>query len=576
MQTRFCRPNFSMVTENSMLRKTVTILLLFLLVLPVNASQPESRTILSSQLARKISHKRLNCSQAHSFSNISALNRSISALPFELDTLSITECGNYLKSIKGQISEPFDKDIVSAVTSYLYINSELYNIPEAEAGCIKLLSSNKQGRFQHLRFQAYLFDQPVYDAYIDVHVDKNKVVRLVNSTLRSISTVSNKIELSPLQAVSRTKKLPGAGMKRSVPEVKSTIYICTGGRARFAYHVNLALSEPLGDWEVIIDAESGAILEKINQMNLLTGYGSVYTLHPEKSKATIESLKYLTHPNLRGRYVIVRNDAGTDSYNEKGIHIHGSDSEHFNEPNMYYYLNTAHDYFISLGHEPVSVPTLAVVNLRNNPDSAYFSPLQQLLAFGSGEKFNDFAREAAVAYHEYSHAVLHSIVKIVYQGESGAINEGQADYFACSLTDSPEIGVWIASKQGKPYLRTLENNLIYPEDMNGKVHNDGQIWSGALWDLRKALGAGITDKLVYRSHHFLASRKPSFMDALNALLLADEDLYSGNHHQQIVSIMSQRGISPENYNGSVITGKEFNRLLLFNHLHDMGLRGSGN
>ena len=37
-------------------------------------------------------------------------------------------------------------------------------------------------------------------------------------------------------------------------------------------------------------------------------------------------------------------------------------------------------------------------------------------------------------------------------------------------------------------LRSDRRHEDYPEDMEGEVHDDGEIWSQALWDINKALG----------------------------------------------------------------------------------------
>jgi hypothetical protein len=45
-------------------------------------------------------------------------------------------------------------------------------------------------------------------------------------------------------------------------------------------------------------------------------------------------------------------------------------------------------------------------------------------------------------------------------------------------------------------LRHVHTNLHYPEDLNGEVHQDGQIWSRALWDNRQALGNVKADTII--------------------------------------------------------------------------------
>jgi Zn-dependent metalloprotease len=235
---------------------------------------------------------------------------------------------------------------------------------------------------------------------------------------------------------------------------------------------------------------------------------------------------------------------------------------------MYNYITTIHDFFKSLGHDKLDRPMKAVVHLGDNYDNAYFSPWQGMLAFGDGNKFNCLAREAGIAYHEYSHAVLNSIKYLSYSGESGALNEGQADYFACSVTDDPLLGEWAVAKMEKPYLRILENDLHYPEDIEGEVHADGKIWGATLWDLRQALGKEVADTLIYRSHYNLKSSSCKFIDGYNAIVTADNDYFEGKHKAEIDKVFADRGIIAENYNGAVLTAKDLRNIMRFNAVHN--------
>src|SRR5437868_14856935 len=45
-------------------------------------------------------------------------------------------------------------------------------------------------------------------------------------------------------------------------------------------------------------------------------------------------------------------------------------------------------------------------------------------------------------------------------------------------------------------LRRVDRNLHYPQDLNGEVHHDGQIWSRALWDIRNNLGNVRADTII--------------------------------------------------------------------------------
>jgi hypothetical protein len=110
----------------------------------------------------------------------------------------------------------------------------------------------------------------------------------------------------------------------------------------------------------------------------------------------------------------------------------------------------------------------------------------------------------------------------------------------------PTVGNWDAvaySGDEPPYLRRLDSNKKYPKDLKGEVHDDGEIWSACLWELRAALGRGKTEKLVI-AHHFLLGRDSGFEDGANALLISDKNLNKGENESVIRDIFVRRGILP--------------------------------
>ena len=154
-----------------------------------------------------------------------------------------------------------------------------------------------------------------------------------------------------------------------------------------------------------------------------------------------------------------------------------------------------------------------------------------------------------------------------YSGESGAMNEGQADYFACSLSKDYKLGEWAVAKMGKEYLRTLINDLHYPEDIQGEVHADGKIWGALMWDVRTALGSAISDPLIHGSHYYLKSGSPTFLDGYNSMITADENLFAGKYSKKIYEIFKKRGITADAYNGAAMTRQQVVSARKFREAH---------
>lgn len=97
---------------------------------------------------------------------------------------------------------------------------------------------------------------------------------------------------------------------------------------------------------------------------------------------------------------------------------------------------------------------------------------------------------ADVVYHEYGHGVNN----LFYQAnggffQNGAMNEGYADIWAISLTDNPNLGQGFYTDDVNGIRRYDIDPKVYPQDIVGEVHADGEIICGAWYDTHLLMGA---------------------------------------------------------------------------------------
>lgn len=92
-------------------------------------------------------------------------------------------------------------------------------------------------------------------------------------------------------------------------------------------------------------------------------------------------------------------------------------------------------------------------------------------------------------------------------------------------------------------LRRVDRNLHYPEDLNGRVHHDGQIWSRALWDIRNALGNVTADTIILEAQ-FQFAPDTSMPAAAQATVDAAKNLYGTGVANKVRAAFQDRGILP--------------------------------
>ena len=110
----------------------------------------------------------------------------------------------------------------------------------------------------------------------------------------------------------------------------------------------------------------------------------------------------------------------------------------------------------------------------------------------------DFAYDGDIVAHEFTHALVHSFnpnLRSVAKDEwgsnadPGGMNEGWSDYFSASFLDDSQTGEYGAAgiTGGELGLRDADNTKRCPDNTVGQVHNDSEPFSGALWDIRRAV-----------------------------------------------------------------------------------------
>jgi len=218
------------------------------------------------------------------------------------------------------------------------------------------------------------------------------------------------------------------------------------------------------------------------------------------------------------------------------------------ELNLFHHTAFIHHWYKMLdpGFTALDYPMPVVANYGDNYDNAFWNG--DGMYFGSGGQYSNFAMFSDIIYHEYTHGVTDGIYpwgSLPYIDQPGALNEAWSDYIASTINGDPYMAEYIMQNSFNTYFRCLDNDLVYPRDWFGEVHYDSRFVSAALWEIREALGAAITDSLMHFSRYGLAE---SFIDYLQAVLETDDndgDLTNGTPHSAVIyHAFGRHGIGP--------------------------------
>jgi Zn-dependent metalloprotease len=343
-------------------------------------------------------------------------------------------------------------------------------------------------------------------------------------------------------------------------------------KPRLTWKMVVHTTRPIAEWKLYLDGYSGEVITRQNVIKTAAARGRVFDPSPVATlsnvrltdKSTIPAAAYFSVilPDvaksgfLDGPFVSTADTARR--VKPKGRRFEYERGERgFTEVMAYFHIDRVQRYLQKIGFTDVMAKPIKVNVAGTREDNSFYSPARKSLSFGTGGV--DDAEDADIIVHEYGHAIQDAQCPGFGETvESMAMGEGFGDYLAASLHADlkparmrPTFANWDAVVFGPadpPCLRRLDGKKKYPQDMRTDEHDNGEIWSACLWQLRAAVGRRVADKVVI-AHHFLINRRARFEDAANALLTADQQLYDGVHAGDIRKIFVARGILPKKKKG---------------------------
>lgn len=99
-----------------------------------------------------------------------------------------------------------------------------------------------------------------------------------------------------------------------------------------------------------------------------------------------------------------------------------------------------------------------------------------------GNSYGNTASIGDVVYHEYGHGVTGRVYSGF--GFDGAVSEGNSDVIAMLSTGNSIVGPGFTINMCFIGIRSSNTSMMYPDDLSGEGHHDGQLICGYFWELR--------------------------------------------------------------------------------------------
>ncbi|MBD1372811.1 M4 family metallopeptidase [Hazenella sp. IB182357] len=512
----------------------------------ISAVAPSANAVESTDLAKK-------AAQMKSLEKISNDSKG-------KEEVSWNEEKSVPKFVVGEIS---DKKLKQAKDSLQVMeeNKALFDMKSAYSE-LKLISESKDDLgFTSFKYQQVYQGIPVYGNELILHADKDGNTTSVNGYYDpevKEKKIRTKAKYSADKAIAKAKKETKLSDVKSfdIENSKLVIYEDNKKKHRLVYQVTLSTvesNEP-AYFDVFVDAQNLKVVHSVNKATHATGTGKG-VLGDNKSFNTLSSsgTYYLQDSTRNLKTYTARNSANenllpgtllsdSDNYWTDGAAV----DAHTYAAEVYDYYKTK---FNRNSFDGNGAAIKSTVHFGRNFNNAYWNGAQMIYGDGDGSTFVPLSGALDVVGHEITHAVIERSANLVYENQSGALNESFADVLGNLIEDRDNgwlLGedIYTPSVSGDA-LRSMSNpesqgdpahmddykNLPNTREGDwGGVHTNSGIPNKAFVNFVET--SGITrdnaGKVWYRALTSYMTSRSDFDDARNATIQAATDLFGSS------------------------------------------------
>jgi bacillolysin len=490
--------------------------------------------------------------------------------------------------VSGKLTKASSKSAESIVHDYVNANKDKYKLGSKSSEESFVIKSSKKDQFgTALRIQQVYDGVPVWGSTQTALVADDGVLTVFSGTVAPNLETKKGLKAEKKVNANKSIKIAEADLGYTPDYEKDPtaelVVFTNGDEATYAYLVNLNFLSPKpGNYNYFIEASTGKILNSYNDLDEahgespsaakagggatvagtnVTGSGVGVLGGASKSlNMTLSGTTYYLQDNTRGAGIFTYDAANrtrlsgslwasidnllNSTYDQAAVDAH-------------YYAGKTYDYYKNVfgrnSYDGNGGALKSSVHYGRNYNNAFWNGTQMVYGDGDGSTFIPLSGSVDVVAHELTHAVTDSVSDLIYQNESGALNEAISDIFGTLVefydSNNPdyEIGEDIYTPNvANDALRSMSDPAKYGDpdhyskrytgtSDNGGVHTNSGIINKAAYLLAMGgthYGVPVTgignDKvgaIYYRANDIYLTASSTFSQARAALVQAASDLY---------------------------------------------------
>ena len=326
-----------------------------------------------------------------------------------------------------------------------------------------LMRADKTAAGPRLRFQQFVKGVPVHNGQVAVALDTDGSVIQVGNSASTDRTLDTTARVSRAQALlTASRRVPSGDDTVAAPKT-SLVAEPTAHRLELAWLVLLPVRAPRGDWNVVVSARTGEVLQAYDSLTRINGSAVTYSPNPvqqtgntaltdgaDADSAALTSARVslgLTDLDagtnlLRGTYVDAAPASGVTGCTLPYVPGQASSASRaynftrsedaFEETVAYAAITRVQRDYVAFGFPGIFAAPMKIDNHCITADNSFYSTTDNALHMGDGGV--DDAEDADVTIHEFGHATQHNQLPGFGPGgpntEQRAMGEGFGDFLA--------------------------------------------------------------------------------------------------------------------------------------------------
>jgi Zn-dependent metalloprotease len=470
-----------------------------------------------------------------------------------------------------------------ATKTFLAQYKELYRLRDPESELSLSRERKDELGMTHARFQQVTHGVPVLGAELMAHYDREGHLTSIDAQyVPGLVDVDVNPTIDPTTALSKLKSdalARAADLSDDQLEAeaaKLVVYAPPSGTARlaFQYTVRAVAGSHPAIWVTTVDAKTGEVLNQYDNLQTVEGtavgalgdakkfevsqVGTGFAMTDASRGITIRTFTAQKQQTTPGTTVT----SGVLTQWDTGVTGAGAAVD------AHTYAGIVFDYY-KTKHARTSLNGAATMESTAHFGTAYDNAFWdgRGMTYGDGgELFRPLSAGLDVVAHEFTHGVTESESNLVYQGQSGALNEAVSDIFGAFIEHAAKpdpsknwmMGEAITKGLQAGLMRDFKNpasgqqpahmtNYRNTQQDNGGVHINSGIINNAAFlmtaggknpvsnvEVKFGIGWDKSEKLWYRASTQYFTQSTNFAQAAQGVMQAAKDIQLTQNEQNIV------------------------------------------